>query len=210
MKGLLIKDFYMIKKYCRWFILAVSIFIVVSVFSNDNAFFVIYPIMITSVLPVNLISYDEKSKWSSYCAVFPYSRVAIVSAKYIISLISAAVCMILIGIAQAVRMNITGTVNFSEYNMLMQISFIISMLAPGFILPGIYKFGVEKGRIIYFIVIIAVCSFSPLLSYTKNSFSGVLLNASLKWIPYAIPAGSAVIFAGSWLLSIKLYQQKDL
>lgn len=36
MKGLLLKDWYMMKKYCRAYLLIAVVFIAVSLFSNDN------------------------------------------------------------------------------------------------------------------------------------------------------------------------------
>lgn len=39
MKGLLLKDWYMCIRYCRAFLVLVSVFLVVSFFGTDNLFF---------------------------------------------------------------------------------------------------------------------------------------------------------------------------
>ena len=43
MKGLLLKDWYMAKKYCRSYILATVGFVAMSIVSKDNMFFVFTP-----------------------------------------------------------------------------------------------------------------------------------------------------------------------
>lgn len=63
MKGLLLKDWYMMKKYCRAYLLIAVVFIAVSLFSNDNMFFVFYPCLLCGMIPVNLLAYDERSRW---------------------------------------------------------------------------------------------------------------------------------------------------
>lgn len=40
MKGLLLKDWYMMRKYCRSYLLIAAVFIAVSLYSNDNLFFI--------------------------------------------------------------------------------------------------------------------------------------------------------------------------
>ena len=69
--------------------LLIFIFAAGAVFS-DNLFLLFYPIMMAGVVPISLISYDEKSKWNVYAGVFPYSKEELVSVKYIIALLFLA------------------------------------------------------------------------------------------------------------------------
>ena len=66
MKGLLRKDLYMMGKYCRSYLLLVIVFLCVSVFSSDNLFFVFYPSLFSGMIPVSLLAYDERSRWTQY------------------------------------------------------------------------------------------------------------------------------------------------
>ena len=43
MKGLLLKDLYMVKKYCRSYLLIAILFLALSLMSDENMFFVFYP-----------------------------------------------------------------------------------------------------------------------------------------------------------------------
>ena len=57
MKGLLLKDFYMAMKYCRTYVVIAVVFSLFSIWGNTS-FLIAYPILLASVIPVNLISYD--------------------------------------------------------------------------------------------------------------------------------------------------------
>ena len=74
MKGLLLKDWYLARKHCRAFLLILFVFAIVSAYSENNVFPVLYPIILSSILPVTLVSYDERSKWQFYADTMPYKR----------------------------------------------------------------------------------------------------------------------------------------
>ena len=81
MKGLLLKDLYMMRKYCRSYLLIAVVFIALSFASNQNLFFVFYPCLLCGMIPVNLLGYDERSRWLQYSGTMPYTRAQIVSCK---------------------------------------------------------------------------------------------------------------------------------
>ena len=55
MKGLLLKDWYMIQKYCRSYILITAVFIGISLENGENLFFTFYPCMLCGMIPVTLL-----------------------------------------------------------------------------------------------------------------------------------------------------------
>lgn len=87
MKGLLYKDWLMLKKYCRVYLLVLIVFLVVSVSAEESIFFSVYLMVLSSVLGVTLVSYDEKSGWERYCDTLPCPRELRVNEKYVFSLI---------------------------------------------------------------------------------------------------------------------------
>ena len=74
MKGLLLKDAYMAAKYCRAYLLIVAVFLIAAPFSGDNLFLMMYPCILASMVPVNLLAYDAQSKWEQYAGTLPCSR----------------------------------------------------------------------------------------------------------------------------------------
>ncbi len=208
MKGLLLKDWYMMKKYCRAYLLIAAVFIAVSLFSDDNMFFVFYPCLLCGMIPVNLLGYDERSRWMQYSGTLPYTKTQIVSAKYLIGLFSQATMLIVIGVAQGIKMTVAGKFVLGEFVVLMLLMLIVSTLTSSISLPFIFKLGVEKGRTAYYIMIGFVCGASVLAS----SFFRWQLVAEVQ--PNAILATLAVIGVGvyifSWYMSVVFFKRREV
>jgi hypothetical protein len=208
MKGLLLKDWYMMRKYCRSYLLIAAVFIAVSLYSNYNLFFIFYPCLLCGMIPVNLLGYDERSRWMQYSGTLPYTKTQIVSAKYLIGLLAQVTILIVTGIAQGVKMTVAGNFVFGEFVVLMLLMLIVATLTSSISLPFIFKLGVEKGRTAYFIMIGFVCGASILAS---SFFRGQLV-AEIE--PNAILAALAVagigVYALSWYLSVVFFKGRDL
>ncbi|WP_075719128.1 ABC-2 transporter permease [Roseburia sp. 499] len=207
MKGLLLKDFYMIGKYCRFFILMNLIFLVCSVMGEEYMFYAFFPSILLGILPMTLIAYDERSKWSVYGNIFPYSRAQMVSVKYVIALIGVGTATLLTFIMQCLRMFQNSSVACQEAGIIAMISGIVGMINPSIILPFIFKYGVEKGRIIYYIGLVGISSVSVMIFKCVNLME-VLPN--IEGSLFLVLLGVIVLFALSWLLSIRIYQKKEL
>lgn len=207
MKGLLLKDFYMIGKYCRFFILMNVIFLVGSIMGEEYMFYAFFPSILLGILPMTLIAYDERSKWSVYGNIFPYSRAQMVSVKYVIALIGVGTATLLTFIVQCLRMFQNSSVTWQEAGIIATISGIVGMINPSILLPFIFKYGVEKGRIIYYIGLGGV-SAASVMFFKDAKLLEVLqdVEGSLFWVLF----GVIVLFALSWLLSIRIYQKKEL
>ena len=90
MKGLIIKDLYQVGRYCRTMLMVIALFLGVSFFSRENEFFTYYPCLLCGMIPVTLLSYDERSGWSRSALSMPVTRSQLVSGKYLIGLIMVA------------------------------------------------------------------------------------------------------------------------
>ncbi|GAB5611530.1 hypothetical protein JCM37173_20560 [Allocoprococcus similis] len=210
MKGLLRKDCYLMMKYCRVFLLLVFIFTIVGI-KNNKVFFALYPIVLSSIIPVNLLSYDEKAHWNSYACTFPYTRKAIVSSKYILTLCVLGASSLLIIFAQVCNMLINH--NFQLFGLFSTFAVILScgLLPPAFMFPFTFKLGSEKGRFAYYTGFVL---FFVILAF----FQEVTDNLSLRITQMAVPHAPIVIvflivfglYGLSWFLSMKFYQKRDL
>lgn len=206
MQGLLLKDWYMIKKYCRAYLLLTVIFTVVSFFGEDNLFLIFYPCFLCGVIPVNLIAYDESSRWTQYSEALPYTRALIVSSKYLIGIFTQLAVIILTIVAQSIRMNMAGNFSLSELLMIAMSMISIASLSSSICLPFIFKMGVEKGRTAYYVMIGIVCAGAASASMLFGEQTAAQIN-----LPIAIIAGvSVAIYAFSWYLSILFYKKREL
>ena len=203
MKGLLLKDTYMTVRLCRMFLLLDVVFLGVWMFGNGDLFFLTYPCLLTTMVPMTLISYDEREKWDVFAATLPYSRAQIVSCKYLIGLCLSVLILAVAAVGQIFRRTPGGT---AEFLTMLPVLLSACLLAPAVLYPFVFRFGAEKGRVVYYVVIAVVCGGSVVLQNTEvvSRLGGFTLGS----IPVILIA--AAIYAGSWLLSIRLYAKREL
>lgn len=207
MKGLLLKDYYMAIKYCRPFILIAVVFIGVSVVSDSNAFMMLYPVIICAMIPVTLIGYEERSHWTMYCQTFPYSKSQIVSCKYVLAAIIVTAVTVFTAAAQAIRLFGTGTMAMTSYMNMIAMLVMMGLAGPALLLPFVFKYGVEKGRIAYYIVICAVCAIGAILAMEDQN---ILYGVSAQWMPVLFWVIGIGVFVLSWRLSIRFYESREI
>ena len=208
MKGLLLKDWYMMKKYCRAYLLIAVVFIAVSLFSNDNMFFVFYPCLLCGMIPVNLLGYDERSRWMQYSGTLPYTKTQIVSGKYLIGLLSQITILVATGVAQAAKMLIAHKFELGDLAVLMLLMLIVSTLTSSICLPFVFKLGVEKGRTAYYIMIGFVCGASVLASsiLRRQLISEIKPNLILALVAVV----GICVYILSWYLSIVFFKKREI
>ena len=210
MKGLLLKDFYMAAKYCRTYILIGVVFIAVSFAgsNSENMFFVFYPCLLCGMIPVNLLAYDERSRWLEYSGTLPYTKAQIVSGKYLVGIIVQGAMLIAVGIAQGVRMNMAGTFGWGEFALFMGSIYAMATVTSSISLPFMFRWGVEKGRIAYYCMIGFVCA----AGYLGSVFfaQGSAQTVSGRVLPVLFLLVGTGIYAASWLASIALYQKREV
>ena len=81
MRGLLLKDFLMIKGNIKSILLFFVVFCLIALEGNDFLFFV--PSLIGFMMFMTTFSYDEYNKWDLYAITLPIERKKIVLAKYL-------------------------------------------------------------------------------------------------------------------------------
>ncbi|MBQ3127085.1 MAG: ABC-2 transporter permease [Clostridia bacterium] len=207
MKGLLLKDLYMTAKYCRAYLLLAVVFCAISFSDRDNLFLLFYPCLLCGMIPVNLLSYDERSRWLQYSETLPCTRAQIVSGKYLIGLFAQAAMLCLTGIAQAVRMIMDGQFRFGEYLVMIILMLVLSLIGSSISLPFIFKLGVEKGRMAYYVMVGVVSGGSvaaaSLLSDGLSAEIGTLTVLPMLCLGIGL-------YALSWYLSIVFYRRREL
>jgi hypothetical protein len=208
MKGLLLKDLYMTAKYCRIYLFMSILFCVISFTDPENLFLVFYPCLLCGMIPVNLLGYDERSKWLQYCETLPYTRAQVVSGKYLMGLFAQLAILLIMGGAHAIRMGMDGIFYVGEFLTMMMSLLMLSLIASSISLPFMFKLGVEKGRTAYLIMVGVVSAGSVTMANilstkteAQNNLVGIL--------PILCLVGAG-IFALSWYLSVLFYRRREL
>lgn len=204
MKGLLLKDFYTLGKSLRMFLVLILIFACMPG-SNMAIFAVVY----ASLLPVTALSYDERCKWDTLAAMSPYSPAEMVISKYLLGYI---------GILFAAALALTVHAVYGLFSASPDTGYISSiaggavsgLLIIALTMPAMYKFGVEKGRIAFF-VILAV-TFGAVAGLSALADKGELTRFSLQM---GTGTGIVILLAVlllnvlSILLSIRFYSRRE-
>lgn len=208
MKALLLKDWYMMKKDCRWYLLLAVLFSTVSLFSDGNYFLTFYPCLLCGMIPVSLLGYDEKSGWMQYSATMPYTKAQLVSAKYLVGLLAQGVMMFISGIIHCIKPMIDGNFNFAEFGVFMLLFFVIATFAPSISMPFVFKCGVEKGRMGYYIMVGFVCAASLIARDVLSGHLAAEIQPNAALIVVAVVGIGLYIL--SWYKSIAYFKKREL
>lgn len=208
MRGLLLKDFYLTMKYCRAYLFIIVAFVIGSLASFETLFYIYYPCILAGMIPVTLLGYDERSKWQVYSGVLPVTKAQVVSSKYIIGLLAEGFVLLLAALSRIISMKITGEFQWTQFAVLMTSLFAVACFSSSVCLPFMFKLGVEKGRMAYYIMIGAVCALSFIVSdvYKKD----LIYTASLAIVLPVIIIISIFVFALSWYLSAVFYKGREI
>ena len=208
MKGLMLKEFYMAWKYCRLLLVITLVFLGMAMLpSSENLFLLVYPCALASFIPVTLQSYDTQSRWNVYFETLPTSRAQYVSAKYLIGLILGEFLLALTGLSQLLAMKLSGEGSLYQLLSLLSALQFLAIAPPALCLPLIFKWGVEKGRILFLVMIGIVFGGSAALALGVEDGGSFSLPGNLSvWLLL----GVIVLYALSWVLSIRLYRTREL
>ncbi len=208
MRGLLRKEWYTLVKYCRMFLVVILVFIGVSAVntgSQPDSIFLFYPTIMAGIIPITLIGYDERSRWDVYAQTFPYSRAQLVSAKYLVGLLCSLAAWALSG--AALCFSPAGAAwGRAARTALLCITLSGSMIAPSLMLPIAFRYGAEKGRIVIYVILALVSLGSVALG---SGSVPVPAGAGSPLAPFLLLGAMTAVYAASWLLSIRLYKNRE-
>ena len=150
MKGLLIKDFMLLKNQKSFFIVILVMAVCFSGTGMDSSFLVSYLTFMFSLFTVSLISYDEYENGYSYLFTLPVSREDYVREKYcfggILSLGSWCVGVLLTIVSQLL-LHASVTMEWTQWWITTAVCLCVSWLFLAIMLPIRLKFEGEKGRL---------------------------------------------------------------
>ena len=213
MTGLLRKDFLLLAKALRAFALFAVLFAAIS-FSQNNgenigAAVGSYFFIMIVIMQVFTLSSDEQARWLRLEKALPVTPYQAVFSKYLMSLLGAALGMVVFLLFCTREIMETG--NFVE-----PLSIAGGLAAAALFLaavefPLLYRFGSNSGRFVFFgvaIVVVAVV--------WAGQMAGLPLEAVIGWfsdnqklllaLGFSIPV---LAFVGSYFLSVSIYRKKE-
>ena len=205
MKALLMKDFYTLWRQLRVYLL---VMLVISVF--NGAFGNIFITIWAALLPYTAMAYDERSKWDQMAAMMPYSTWDIVISKYVLGWLCTAAAALFAMVLQLLQ-TVLGSplAAFAPVDNLMGCCASLCVLA--ITLPLMFRFGVEKGRLMMFLIIFLVCGSAGALSSIAISVDHTAggLSGPFAALMAVLPIAAAALTAVSVPLSMKFYARRQ-
>ncbi len=201
MKGLLLKDFYVMKRELRAFLFIIVVFTAISFVGENNSFFMFYGIVMLPIVNISLISYDERSHWDSFLETTPISRSTAVSEKYLLNLL-----LLLLWSPVVIAFYLIQSDSLGSPLQILCICVYMALFFPAVLYPFIFALGSEKGRIAYFIFIVAAMA-AIAAGVSLMDQGAFVIPDELSLILLLPPVAAYLI---SWRLSIALYKKRSL
>lgn len=208
MKGLLIKDFLLLRSYAKTFFLLLILFLVIGL--TTGTAFVVGIIMIQCVmLAVSTFSYDEMAKWDSYMLSMPVSRKTAVREKYVLTFLLSLVGVVLSLAAGIASGALRGHIDLNGVLAAVGGCLVMACLYVSLMIPMTYRFGAEKMRFLLLAVFFALF-FILLGSFVllKKAAPGALEALARAWPVF--PLAVVAVLAGSYFVSVRIFQKKEI
>ncbi len=217
MTGLLIKDWMLLKRQGRYFMIVLALACILSFMGSESfsSFVTSYLTFMISMFNFSLFSYDEFDNGMAFLMTLPSGRSDYVKARYTFSILLTS-CGWLVG--TLLRMGLY-LVRFSvaEYIEILPsepMYLLICLIYMGLAFPALIKYGAEKGRNIAFTVL-AIFAIG-IFMIAKAGFEIPFL----KWIdrlaetnPFILlpplAAVSVLIMTVSYALSVRIIAKKE-
>lgn len=209
MLGLIKKDFLIIKANLKSMVITFIVYLMLAFQGTFDVTFII-PI-IGIMLFISTFSYDDFNNWNSYAVTLPDGRRNVVRAKYIASIILTVVLGI---IALAIGIGIsyikTNAINLNEIISSLMGTALSSITIISLLYPIVFKFGATNGKIILFAVVFGIGGIVALVSNFIYMTSVInMINGLDNYSLIAIPIISVILLGISYLISNKIYQNKE-
>ena len=197
MSALILKDYYVIFRQMRIFLLLVLVFSCI-----PGAFYSTFAVVYASMLPYTALAYDERSHWDQMAAMMPYSDRDLVLGKYVFGWLSTAAAAAASFVLQTVLVAVWPGAEGPSVPVIL-LSVCVAVCILDITLPMMFRFGVEKARLAMFLIIFLVCAGAGAISVIDQS-GGPDFGFQM-WAP---PAVAVVMTAVSVPLSVRFYGRR--
>ena len=208
MKGLLVKDFRLMKGQKNFLVLLFIMIAFVFISGMDASFFMGYLPFLFMIAAMSTITYDEFDNGMAFLMVLPISRKLYVQEKYlfggVLGFTGLASAFVLFLISE---INKGSSMTFTQYVLLFLcfLAFVILFLC--LMIPIQLKFGSEKGRIVLFIIFFGIIGMVYLVSKITDKIPAQVIEVfrGIQKLPFGILAALAVgIYILALFISLKI------
>lgn len=217
MKGLLIKDFKLLKNQKQFFIIMLIVSLLIGFGMGEPSFIISYLTVLLSLFATSTISYDTYDNGMPFLFTLPISRKIYVGEKYVFGLLDMLISLTVSCILAVFGYVVKGqSFDHGELFFLVVSTFCIVTLMLSLSLPIQLKFGPEKSRfallLSYGICFALIFGLFSLLKSAGVDTDALLTNLSsasplLFCLGALLLCGSAGVI--SYLVSLKIMEKKE-
>jgi ABC-type transport system involved in multi-copper enzyme maturation permease subunit len=209
MIGLLLKDIYTMRQYVKTLLFMLVFFAVISAgLDNPATFFEGFIILMSMMLTISSFSYDDLAKWDRYALTLPVSRKEIVAGKYLLSIVLCVAATVISFLISTIILTVKPVAGFGLTEQLFATAAIVSIafFFTGILLPLTFKFGVEKSRILMFVIFAA-----PSAAVIALDKLGIPMptEASLMNFLKLLPLIVILLYYLSYRLSVRIFSKRE-
>lgn len=215
MKGFLVKDFYLVFQRRQTLIVFVLAALIMS-FSADAYFALSYTAMLTTIVGISTIAYDENDNGFPFLFSLPAGRKTYVKEKYLFCILASllgTLCGVVILFLSGI---VSGKGLPEDLFMMILMTLAAMVMAAGVMIFLQLKYGVERSRIAMFVLYAIVFGILALANQFKDLFLSKLsfLSVLASRIPSNVLGVIAVlsliaICVLMYFLSVKAMMEKE-
>ncbi len=217
MKGLLKKDWYMLLKIGKLYLIFDLIYAAWAAVADQTMICAMINVIFGSMIVKTLMAYEEQSKWDTFAVNLPISEKTLVREKYLMGF----VCILAINLITFLVLWFMRT--FFHKNMSIPLLpffflyFVFGMLYVAFQLPVLFKYGTVKGRLVYMVVVALGAGvaggvntlFLAGMEKTGELSKLTLTPGQLTLAAVALTIITAAVIMLSMELSARIYKKKE-
>lgn len=197
MNALLLKDLFLMRKRSGIMLLAIAIFAFLAGVQGGLVN-TIMSTMMPLMLSFTTLAYDQSDGWEAFAAALPFSRKHIVQSKYFLALLLIGLSIVVIFVIGLIAriLPMHELINSA----ITQFTFGTFFVAINY--PLILRFGFEKSRLYYILVMIVLMSVGAALSPLQE-------NNSIPSLAFVLPSIAVVCLIISYTLSVSIMKNKE-
>ena len=204
MTGLILKDFLILRKTLRSYLLILIVYAGIA-FSGAWSADIVGVLMVVMVmmLPMNVFAYDKQCQWDTYGLALPVGRTKTVAARYLCVLLLCVFSVALTALLGAALYAAGRIDEPAEFMVTCSVMGLMSILVNAIMLPFLYKFGPERARMMFFGIMGGIDRLKALELEQPTL-------AQLTIVPVIAGIAGLVLLALSFLLSRHFYGNQDV
>ena len=212
MKGLMLKELYLIKSFAKQYVLFLVLMAAWSIMVHNISFVATYIMVLGSSLILSTTSMDELVSFNRFAVTMPIDGKKIVKSKYTVLFLTVGLGEVLVWLFdRAVNLLADWKMEMIDgEGMIVMVALFLS--ANAISIPVMFKVGVTKSRYTYIVVMITI-GFIILGGYKASEMAGIpiddMLNSIESILDLITSAIAVLIVIVSYLISVKIVQKKE-